>query len=109
MQTLKPVDQKEEVRDIVDALLTSMNTGTATTGKVVTEAGIAWTWMVTERGLVNGLFTGFAICFPVAFGVLLVATKNVPISVYAITAIMQIVASVMGIVQRLGFWSEATA
>uniref|UniRef100_A0A7S2QV85 SSD domain-containing protein n=1 Tax=Triparma pacifica TaxID=91992 RepID=A0A7S2QV85_9STRA len=103
MQTLKPVDQKEEVREVVDALLLEMNTGNEATGEVITEAGIAWTWMITERGLVDGLFTGFAICFPVAFGVLMVATKNVAVSIYAIAAIIQIVASVMGIVQSIGY------
>ena len=58
MMTLRPVDEKQEVRDIVDELLKSLDTGRATTGNVITEAGIAWTWMVTEYGLVNGLFTG---------------------------------------------------
>ena len=93
----------QEVRDVVDDLLTQLNTGRATTGGVTTEAGIAWTWMITEYGLVRGLFTGFAICFPVAFFVLMMATKNVIVSFYAILAIIQIVASVMGIVQAMGY------
>mmetsp|Transcript_6051 Transcript_6051/g.11498 ORF Transcript_6051/g.11498 Transcript_6051/m.11498 type:complete len:998 (+) Transcript_6051:160-3153(+) len=103
MMTLRPVDEKQEVRDVVDDLLKQLDTGTASTGGVITEAGIAWTWMVTEYGLVNGLFTGFAICFPVAFLVLIMATKNVIVSFYAILAIIQIVASVMGIVQALDY------
>ncbi|GMH73348.1 hypothetical protein TrST_g2399 [Triparma strigata] len=103
LPTLRPLDEKKEVRDVVDELLKELDTGTATTGQVTTEAGIAWTWMVTEQGLVDGLFTGFAICFPVAFLVLIVATKNIIVSFYAIASIMMIVASVMGVVQSMGY------
>ncbi len=104
MLTLRPVDKKQEVRKNVDKLIDSINDSAApTTGKVIDEAGIEWTWMVTEQGLVDGLFIGFAICFPVAFAVLIVATTNIVVSFYAIVSIMMIVSSVMGVVQMVGY------
>ena len=104
MLSLQPVDDKKDVRAVVDKVLEEINTGAAaTTGDVITEAGIEWTWMETEQGLVDGLFTGFAICFPVAFGVLIIATFNIFVSIYAIISIIFIVASVMGVVQMVGY------
>ena len=62
MLTLRPFKEKQEVRDVVDAVVKELSsTGHPTTGKVITEAGIAWTWMTTEKGLVDGLFLGFSI------------------------------------------------
>ena len=46
-------------------------------------ASRAFTWMVTQKRLVDGIFTGFAICFPVAFCVLFLATGSVRVSLYA--------------------------
>lgn len=58
-----------------------------------------WVWTRTEEGLVNGMFTGLAMCFPVAFIVLALATGNVILSLYAIVSIAFVVASVLGFVQ----------
>ena len=49
-----------------------------------------------ERGLIDTLFTGLSICFPISFGVLLVASRNWIISVIAIFTILLIVGNVMG-------------
>ena len=48
----------------------------------------AFVWMVTERALVDGIYTGLAICFPVAFCVLVFATGSFTISAFAILSIM---------------------
>jgi predicted RND superfamily exporter protein len=104
MLTLMPVDDKKDVRKVVDSVLDEVNDGAAsTTGKLLTQAGIEWTWMNTEQGLVDGLFNGFAICFPVAFLVLVFATYNAIVSTFAILSIVLIVASVLGIVQLMGY------
>lgn len=50
----------------------------------------------TERQLVTNVFIGFAICFPCAYVVLLVATQNVALASIAIVAVIGIVASVLG-------------
>ena len=43
--------------------------------------GGVFTWMFTQKGLVQNVFSGLAICFPAAFIVLLLATHNVYLSV----------------------------
>ena len=52
--------------------------------------------MLIEDALVRNLMTGFAICFPVAFAVLVAATGNVIVAMYAILSIAMIVAGVLG-------------
>ena len=39
--------------------------------------GVFWTWTWTEQALVDGIFLGFAICFPCAFVVLILSTWNI--------------------------------
>mmetsp|Transcript_24121 Transcript_24121/g.59631 ORF Transcript_24121/g.59631 Transcript_24121/m.59631 type:complete len:112 (-) Transcript_24121:434-769(-) len=55
--------------------------------------------MATERGLVEGMFTGFLICFPVAFVVLLLATTNLYLTTYATFSIACIVCSMLGFIK----------
>jgi predicted RND superfamily exporter protein len=111
MFTLLPLEEKKSVARVLEDMIDKLEdefTSKETTGKILNEAGIAWTWMVTEEGLVTSLFQGFAICFPVAFLVLLLATKNVIVSAYAILSIGFIVSAVMGLIQRMG-WSLGVA
>ena len=60
------------------------------------DAGRSWIWMVTQKDLVTGLFQGLALCFPVAFLVLLWATGNLVMAVYATVSIAGIVSIVLG-------------
>jgi hypothetical protein len=68
-------------------------------------AGLEWAWYVSTVELVNGLFNGFAICFPVSFVMLLFATGNVFLALHAIIAIMMIVGSVLGSASLFLGWS----
>ena len=63
---------------------------------MIHSGGVFWTWTFTEAALVTNVFVGFAICFPCAFVVLLLATRNIVVSVIAMVSVMGIVASVMG-------------
>jgi len=56
----------------------------------------AFTWMKSENGLVSGFYQGLSIAFPVALVVLLAATRNIIISVYAIATVFFIVFGVLG-------------
>lgn len=67
-----------------------------TIGTIVHSGGVFWTWTFTEAQLVTNVFVGFAICFPCAYVVLLVATRNLWLATIAIVAVMGIVASVLG-------------
>lgn len=62
-----------------------------------------WAWLVTSLGLVEGLFVGFAICFPVAFLVLLIATRNIFMAFIAILNVIFIVAGVLGYCSMAGW------
>jgi len=58
--------------------------------------GYAWAWLDSELALVTGMYVGFAVCFPCALCVLIVATQNIILSFYATGCIAAIVASVLG-------------
>lgn len=64
-----------------------------------------WTWMRTEAGLVEGMFIGFSVSFPVAFLVLCYATDNLLLALYAIISIGCIVASVLGMAKAYFGWA----
>jgi len=55
-----------------------------------------WCWLDSERGVIQTLWTGFAITFPVAFAVLLLSTGNVIVTFFAILSIFLIVGNVLG-------------
>mmetsp|Transcript_59645 Transcript_59645/g.136805 ORF Transcript_59645/g.136805 Transcript_59645/m.136805 type:complete len:1076 (-) Transcript_59645:308-3535(-) len=67
--------------------------------------GGTFVWMVTEAELVQGIYTGFAICFPVAFLVLCVATSSLRISSFAVVSIAMIVGCLLGFVHVALDWS----
>ena len=69
---------------------------TATGLKIFHSAGASWAWYATMLELINGLFFGFKILFPLDFVVLIFATGNVILALYSIVSIMFVVACVMG-------------
>lgn len=72
-------------------------------------AGPEWTWMVTQDALVNNMFTGLAICFPVAFVVLIFATGNIILAFYAVASIAFIVCIVLGMAEFVFGWALGIA
>jgi predicted RND superfamily exporter protein len=61
-------------------------------------------WADTMEALRASLFEGLAICFPLAFVVLLYSTENLLVALYAIVGIALIVASVLGTVECVYGW-----
>lgn len=61
-------------------------------------------WIVTERGIVTGMFQGLMISLPGAFVVMLITTFNFLLSFFALASVSSIVACVLGFAQVLG-WS----
>jgi len=93
----QPGSVKAEVLDTVIRFLDrERSIAPAAAGDALQTAGAEWVLLVLEQTLVKGLFQGFAICFPTAFVVLLLATGNVLVALYAITTIGAIVMSVLG-------------
>jgi uncharacterized membrane protein YdfJ with MMPL/SSD domain len=61
-------------------------------------------WADTMEALRASLFEGLAICFPLAFVVLLYSTENLLVALYAIVGIALIVASVLGTIEYVYGW-----
>jgi len=64
--------------------------------------------MVTETKLVEGVFIGFAICFPVAFAVLFSATADLKMSLFAVLTISFVVGTLLGLVKVALGWDLGT-
>ena len=65
----------------------------------------AFVWMRSEQGLVKGFYQGLSIAFPVAFVVVLFATGNILISIYAIATVFFIVFGVLGFAKYALHWN----
>jgi hypothetical protein len=70
---------------------------------ILQSSDIDWVWLATSQGIVDGLFTGFGICFPAAFCVLLFATHNIIVVMFAMINIASVVAGVLGYCQFSGW------
>jgi predicted RND superfamily exporter protein len=68
-----------------------------------------WVWMITQETLVTSLINGMIICFPIALAVLLVATGNALLSLYATVSIAFIVMSVLGFAKSFKGWDLGIA
>ena len=73
-------------------------------GHLTYDGGLQFMWCDTIEALREALFEGFEICFPIAFGVLVLATQNLLVSLYAIVGIALVVASVLGAAERVYGW-----
>lgn len=72
-------------------------------------AGSTFTWIMTEQALVANVLQGFAICFPVCFVVLIIATGSVRLSLFAIVSIALIVGLTLGFCQAIMGWGLGIA
>lgn len=68
-----------------------------------------FSWMRSEMGLVSGFYNGLAFAMPVAACVLLFATGNILISLYAVGSVFFIVFGVLGFANYALGWSLGTA
>jgi hypothetical protein len=55
-----------------------------------------WNRLVTQKAYVEGMYASLTLCFPVTFGVLLFATRNILLASYGILSIGCIVMCVLG-------------
>ena len=111
MARLNPVLKKEPVYELleksVEEQIEKMPEGLKS---IFQESGYyGWVWMVTQRQLVTSMMEGMAICFPVAFVVLMVATNNIIISSFATLSIGFIVSSVLGFTKAVMGWDLGIA
>ena len=73
-------------------------------GHLTYDGGIQFLWADMFEALRASLFEGLAICFPLAFVVLLYSTENLLVALYAIVGIALIVASVLGTIEYVYGW-----
>ena len=81
-----PYSTRKDVMKRGDDLRTWMRNNDDSNGASLEDTEVSgghfWAWTVTEGELVDSLFRGFAICFPIAFFVLLFATGNFVLSIF---------------------------
>ena len=77
----------------------SLDTGAPAelTGAEATSTNIFWLWSVTSISLMDNVYLGLAVCFPMVFFVLSVSTGNVILAFYSTMTIAGIVTTVIGI------------
>ena len=73
-------------------------------GHLTYDGGWDFLWTDTFEALRASLFEGLAISLPLAFAVLVFATANLLVSLYAIVGIALIVASVLGTIEYIYGW-----
>jgi len=97
LKQMQPGSVREEVlATVVDFISQEQAGAPVSAGHLLQTVGADWIMLVLEQELIKGLFSGFAICFPTAFLVLLFATQNLVVATYAIVTIGAIVTSVLG-------------
>jgi predicted RND superfamily exporter protein len=111
MANRRPIGVKQPLYDMTEKMIADF---VADAPKGLTHMGQSfghqgWVWMETEKALVAGLMNGLAICFPIAFVVLAVATRNFILSIIATLSIGFIVASVLGSVKLFYGWDLGIA
>ena len=70
---------------------------------VYQEADVFWAWMQSEQAFFDGVRVGVSISAICAFVILLIATRNVLISLYAIVSVIFVVMSVVAVMVLNGW------
>jgi hypothetical protein len=99
-------DAISRTNDLSDALTSDSTAPSLKT--TFFNGGLPFVFYETQKALISNLFTGLAICTPVVFVLLILATKNVQISLVAVLSVLSIVASVLGVCKWAG-WSLGIA
>lgn len=108
LETFLPYDTNLPVYERWEAFVAERNAAApAGVNRAVQTAGIAWTWMQTERSFVSNALSGMGISIAVAFCFLIVATRNFIVGFFATLSVVGIVAWVLGIMALLG-WELGT-
>jgi predicted RND superfamily exporter protein len=115
MIKLQPIEVKRPLKKMLDQMATDYQdaapkTPSGAKQKIFHDSGQqGWVWMMTEEALVSGLFTGLAIGFPVSFLILVLSTRNILISLFAVVNIVCIVGCVLGWCRSVMGWDLGVA
>lgn len=67
------------------------------TGAQATSTNVFWLWSITSLSLMDNVYLGLAVCFPMVFVVLSMSTGNVLLALYSTVTIAGIVTTVIGV------------
>ena len=93
-----PVDFADAQKEWKD-FATSIDAGAPAglRGAATTSTNVFWLWSVTSISLMDNVYLGLAVCFPMVFFVLTVSTGNIVLAFYSTMTIAGIVTTVIGI------------
>jgi len=96
---------KEPIMDLLQAFV-EKEAAKAPAGlkSIIQTVPYEWTMLITTRAILNGMWLGFAVCFPVVFVVLVAATANILVAILAVLTIIIVVGNVLGYCWMAG-WS----
>lgn len=109
LESISAVLQQEKVRKVVDAYASDVNSNSPSGMNTVFGASEIFMILELNLGLVEGFFRGMMICFPMAFVMLLISTRNFILSLYATISIGLIVSCVLGMCKIFLDWDLGTA
>ena len=113
MESEEPMQGKLDVQDCIEGLIRQVynyeECNSCDCRSIMFSSPYAFTWMRSEIGLVRGFYQGMYIAFPVAFCVLLFATGNILIALYAILSVLFIVFGVLGFANYALHWDLGVA
>ena len=97
-------ERRKVINRVINFVEAQQESAPSELGHLTYDGGEQFLWTDTMEALRASLFEGLAICFPVAFVVLLYSTENILVSLYAIFGIALIVASVLGTIEYIYGW-----
>ena len=97
-------ERRKVINRVIDFVEAQQESAPSELGPLTYDGGEQFLWTDTMEALRASLFEGLAICFPLAFIVLLFATENFLVAFYAIVGIVLIVASVLGTIEYVYGW-----
>jgi hypothetical protein len=113
MKTQETMMKKQSVRDVINHFMKGVKNydecNECHCESLMFTASYAFTWLRSEEGIVYGFYQGMIVAFPIAFLVLLFATDNYLISLYAIGTVFFIVFGVLGFVNYSMGWELGVA
>ena len=98
-------ERRKVINRVINFVEAQQESAPSELGHLTYDGGGQFLWTDTMETLRASLFEGLAICFPLAFVVLLFSTENFLVALYAIFGIALIVASVLGTIEYVYGWN----
>lgn len=104
LKGFSPYETKEPVFELLYAFFDAKRQEAPSGVQSFFQTSFDLVWSQSEIAIVNGMYLGLAISLSLAYAVLIGATRNLALSLFAIVSIVSIVATVLGTAYLVG-WS----